>query len=94
MMFSRKKKSPELVPDEEKYDPFSWYNVKRRYSLYFWPQLLVEGLMQVADEKQKNKIREIFDKLEEKRKEFRGKTNKELFEMFSHLFISKKKKNK
>lgn len=90
-IFARKKKVKEPISDEEKYDPFSWYNVKRRYSLYFWPQLLVEEFMKIADEKQKYKIKEVFEKLEEKKKEFTGKTNKELFEMFSNQFRDTKK---
>ena len=82
-MLSRKKKTKEPVSDEEKYDPYSWYNVKRRYSLYFWPQLLLERLMNISDEKEKEKIKNIFKKLEEKKSQFSGKTNKELFELFS-----------
>lgn len=37
IILSRKKESPKPISDEKKYDPFSWHNVKRRYSLYFWP---------------------------------------------------------
>ena len=43
-----------------------WDKFKRRYSLYFWPELLLEEVVKSANEKQKNKIKEVLDKLEEK----------------------------
>ena len=30
---------------EEKYDPQSWYNIKRRYSLHFLPELIIEEII-------------------------------------------------
>jgi len=89
-ILSRKKKSPKPVSDEEKYDPFSWHNVKRRYSLYFWPQLLWEGFMEIANEKEKQKITEVFDKLQIKKSQFTAEKNKELFEMFAGLVKKQK----
>ena len=38
---------------EEKYDPYSWQNIKRRYSMYFWPQLLIEEIIKKSNEKEK-----------------------------------------
>lgn len=84
-MLSRKKKSSKTVSNEEKYDPFSWYNFKRRYSLYFWPQLLWEEFMKIANEKEKKKVAEVFNKLQVKKSQFTAKRNKELFEMFSGI---------
>lgn len=90
LIFSRMKKQTKTTSIEEKYDPLSWYNIKRRYSLYFWPQLLWEEYMRVADDREKNKIKEVFEKIEEKKSTFSGKTNKELFEMFSSQLPRKK----
>lgn len=45
-----------------------WDNFKRRYSLYFWPELLLEEIVKSANEKQKGKIRQVLEKLEEKSK--------------------------
>ena len=45
-----------------------WDNFKRRYSLYFWPELLLEEIVKSANEKQKGKIRNVLEKLEEKSK--------------------------
>jgi len=89
-ILSRKKKSPKPVSDEEKYDPFSWHNVKRRYSLCFWPQLLWEGFMEIANEKEKQKITEVFDKLQIKKSQFTAEKNKELFEIFTGLVKKQK----
>ena len=86
LMLSRKKNVMMNVSDEEKYDPFSWHNVKRRYSLYFWPQLLIEELMKHSDKKQTKKIQDIFERLNIKKRQFSNKKNKELFDLYSGHF--------
>lgn len=43
-----------------------WDSFKRRYSLYFWPELLLEEVVKSANEKQKIKIRQVLERLEEK----------------------------
>src|SRR3989338_3148976 len=50
LMFTKKKRSPRQTSDEERYDPLSWQNFKRRYSLYFWPQLLLEELLRISSD--------------------------------------------
>lgn len=44
----------------------NWDKFKRRYSLYFWPELLLEQVVRSANEKQKEKIRKVMERLEEK----------------------------
>ena len=51
---------------EEKYDPYSWQNIKRRYSMYFWPQLLIEEIIKKSDEKEKQKLFSILSSIEGK----------------------------
>lgn len=41
-------------------------NFKRRYSLYFWPELLLEQIIKSARQKQKERIKNVLDRLEEK----------------------------
>jgi len=57
--------------DEELYDPNSWYNYKRRYSLSFWPELLLEELMKQSDKKQKQKLITILHSIENKTRVFK-----------------------
>jgi len=83
ILLTRKKHSPAAVSDEERYDPYSWHNIKRRYTLYFWPQLLLEELLRASDREEKQKIAKILEKLNLKRSTFRAETNKALFESFS-----------
>jgi len=52
---------------EEKYDPYSWQNIKRRYSMYFWPQLLIEEIIKKFNEKEKQKLFSILSSIEGKR---------------------------
>ena len=81
-MITKRKKSPKKSLLEEKYDPFSWYNIKRRYSLNFWPQLLLEEIIKSSDRKEKNKITKIIKKLDLKKERFNSDKNKKLFESF------------
>lgn len=63
MVFSRKKKPKAEESESEIYDPYSWRNVKRRYTSSFWPQLLLEEIMRSSDENEKKKIFEIMNRL-------------------------------
>lgn len=82
VIFSRKKKGKPQVTNEEKYDPFSWHNFKRRYSTHFWPQLLIEEIINASDTRQKKKIIGLFEKLQLKGRRFSGRENKELYQSF------------
>lgn len=84
IMLTRKKETKPLSLDE-KYDPYSWHNIKRRYSLYFWPQLLLEELLKSASTKEKQKIKEVFEKLQMKKRYLRSEENRHLYEMFSSM---------
>lgn len=81
MVLARKPKNQSRAPtDEEKYDPFSWHNIKRRYSTYFWPQLLVEEILKQSDENHKRKIITILQSMGNKSKIFTREINKALYE--------------
>ena len=69
IVISRKKKSTKQVSIEEKYDPYSNYNFKRRYSQYYWPQLLLEKILQQSDENHKKKITTILQSMGVKKDE-------------------------
>ncbi len=83
IMLSRRKKSAVPLSEEDKYDPYSWHNIKRRYSMYYWPQLLMDELLKSSDRKQKEKMQEIFEKLKLKGRRFNAEENKILYEQFS-----------
>ena len=70
---------------EEQFDPFSWHNIKRRYSLYFWPQLLIEELMKQSDNRQKKKITTILQSMENKFVVLSKQTNKEIYQKFNQV---------
>lgn len=91
IMLSRKKPIKKEENTEELLDPFDWSNVKRRYSLYFWPQLLLDEFLKKADKKEKEKMEKIFDKLEFKGRQFTGEENKQLYKSFESRLQLKKK---
>jgi len=90
IMLSRKKK-PEKTDIEDRFDPYSWHNIKRRYSMYFWPELLFEEFMKRADRKEKEKMQKIFEKMDLKKRRFSGEENKKLYDMFSSEFSKPRK---
>jgi len=47
-------------------DISDWDKFKRRHALYFWPELLLEKVIESASQKQKDKISNVLKKLDEK----------------------------
>lgn len=82
MMLTRKKQSPKIVPESERYDPMSWYNIKRRYSLNFWPQLLLDELVRNADTAEKKKIEAALEKISMKASRLSKQEHKRLYDSF------------
>lgn len=94
-IMSRKPKKESKVENlDEKYDPYSWHNTKRRYSLYFWPQLLLDELFKQAGKREKEKMERVFAKVEEKAQRFTGEENKALYAQFFSYFEDKNQKQK
>ncbi len=83
IVLQRKKPEPKEPTLEEKYDPYSWRNIKRRHSIYFWPELLLEELIKASNENEKDKIKKVFEGLNIKRKTFTSEQNKKLYDQFS-----------
>ena len=42
--------------ESKDWNPLSWRNVKKRYPLYFWPQILLENIIKSANQKNRDKI--------------------------------------
>ncbi|MBI3385437.1 hypothetical protein HY030_04560 [Candidatus Gottesmanbacteria bacterium] len=86
LVLERKKSEPKEATIEEKYDPYSWHNAKRRLSIYFWPELLIEELLKTSNNLEKEKIKNIFEKLNLKSKTFDRSRNKDFYLNFrKHL---------
>lgn len=66
----RKKKTYEKEWDE-KHDPYSWYNIKRRYSMYFLPELIIEKIIKSSNKKQKEQLVSILQSMESKPEMFK-----------------------
>ncbi len=91
IMLSRKKKPEKEINIEDRFDPYSWHNIKRRHSIYFWPELLFEEFVKRADRKEKEKMQKIFEKMDLKKRRFSGEENKKLYEVFSSEFSKPRK---
>lgn len=52
----------------------SWAHIKRRYPLYFWPQLLLEEIIRTANNRQRRRLLETLSTLRKS-----GKGKKEVF---------------
>lgn len=51
---------------EENMNFFDWDKFKRRHSLYFWPELLLQEIVKSANNRQKQRIKDVLDGLEKK----------------------------
>lgn len=52
---------------EKSWEEFTdWDRIKRRYSIYFWPELLLEEIIKNSNKRQKERIREVLDRVKEK----------------------------
>ncbi len=89
LVVSRQKPPTKKPTIEEMYDPYSSYNFKRRYSQHYWPELLLEKILQASDQKHKEKIFTILGSIENKRKIFTPDFNKQLFKSYPPNSISK-----
>lgn len=60
----------EKLPKEKSVDALEstldWDRLKRRYSIYFWPELLLQEIVKGASEKQRDRIKNVLSTLEEK----------------------------
>jgi uncharacterized protein YerC len=59
-------KLPKKKDEEKWFERSEWDSFKRRYSLYFWPELLLEEIVRNANQKQKDRIKGVLERLEEK----------------------------
>jgi len=59
-------KLPKEKQEEKWFERSEWDSFKRRYSLYFWPELLLEEIIKNANQKQKERIKSVLERLEEK----------------------------
>ena len=68
LVFERlpKDSGDDKVSLDEKFNPFSWRNLKKRYPMYYWPQLLLENVIKSAKEDDKKKIKTIIKKMDKK----------------------------
>lgn len=63
-------------------DLSDWDRFKRRHTLYFWPELLLEKIVESASAKQKDQIKRVLERLDEKSKLHR-RIEKLLFPKYS-----------
>jgi len=60
----------EKLPKQDHKDPlskkFDWDKIKRKYSLYFWPELLLEEIIKGANQRQKDRIKDVLNVLDDK----------------------------
>lgn len=59
-------KLPKEKREEKWFERSEWDSFKRRYSLYFWPELLLEEIVKNANQRQKERIKNVLERLEEK----------------------------
>ena len=57
-------------------NPLSWGKLKRKYPLYFWPELLLGEIVKSASKREKKRLLKVIDQMKEK-----TRLNKQLLEI-------------
>ena len=60
--------SQEIIEEREKI--ISWKQIKRKYPMYFWPDLLLEEFVRSAKAQQKDRMKKILDRFDTKSEVF------------------------
>lgn len=68
LVAERTKKRKEEDFSDLKYKLSEWGNLKKRYPIVFWPQLLLEEIISTANKSQKERLRKVIEKLDHKSK--------------------------
>lgn len=58
--------------------PLSWSKVKKKYPMYFWPELILKEIVKSANKREKEKLAKVVSSLKEK-----TKLSKELMQILS-----------
>jgi TrpR-related protein YerC/YecD len=66
LVLERMKKDTFLKEKKQKRVPDCWDSIKRKYPLYFWPQIVLDEIIKSAKEKDKNRLRMIIRKMDKK----------------------------
>jgi len=56
------------VPDIYNYNPENWGSSKKRYPMYYWPEILLENIIATSNKKQKNKIEVVIKQMKKMKK--------------------------
>jgi len=54
----------------------SWKNIKRKYPLYFWPQILLENIVKTANKRDRERLIKVLSKLDKK-----SRFNRQLYKL-------------
>jgi uncharacterized protein YerC len=75
------KKWKSNLPTEKGYS--DWSEVKRRYPIYFWPELLLEEIVKSANRREKERLRRVVEDM------VKMKTKKPLFKRLQRILRTK-----
>ncbi len=81
---SRARKETSDTSMEEKLNPYSWYNIGRRYPTRVWPLLAIERFLEVANKNEKSKLVKILESMKDKKNILTKEANREFFERFNN----------
>lgn len=62
----KKYTKPDKKKLEDIYKPFSLRNLKKKYPMYYWPQIVLEEIIRSSNKKQKEKIMAVLGQMKEK----------------------------
>lgn len=79
------KKFQRSIPTESGYS--GWSEIKRRYPIYFWPELLLEEIVKSANKREKERLQKVVGEMEKMKKK------KPLFKRLQKILRTRTRKN-
>lgn len=57
-------KSKDIKTEIPHYDPENWTSMKRRFPMYYWPQIVLENIIKESNARQRKKIKNVIGQME------------------------------
>lgn len=77
----RKTKGKEINLEKECHTEGDWNSMKRRFPMYYWPQILLEEVVKSANSREKKKISEVLKQME------KMKSKNELYRKLKKIIV-------
>lgn len=87
----KKTKGKDIKQEKEYQVVKDWYSLRKRFPMYYWPQILLENIVASADKREKEKIRSVLHQMDKMKQ--KSNLHKRLNKLISQSYQSYKTKH-